>query len=544
VDAEPDACQAATEICDGLDNDCDGVVDNGFDLSTDPRNCGACGVICDLPYAFSTCEDATCVLDHSQGEDGCLPGHWDVNGDPGDGCEYACHITNDGTEICDGQDNDCDGVADESFDLQSDPRNCGQCNRVCAFFQGVGACVGGQCTLESCRGGYVDKDGNPDNGCECQMALTPTAVPCVEGQPGQCGPGEVCADVTGDGSSVCATAPPDLCDGVDSDCDGQVDEDAILPSGGCYTHPVGCTEQAPGVFSCVGACAAGVPACVGGTEVCSGQVGPAAEVCDGTDNDCNGVVDDGFDLQNDPANCGGCGVRCSLLVPNAVPQCVAGRCEVLVCLPGFWDVNHDPGDGCEYSCTLSAGGVERCGDGVDNDCDGQVDEGFDFTSDPINCGSCGHDCSVGRPFGTDVQGCVAGQCVFACQQDHYDLDGDIGAGTAGNGCEYACSVSNGGVEVCDGVDNDCDGHVDEGFDKQNDPANCGGCGIQCSASVGANQRVDGCAGGVCQFACQGGFVDLDGDGALGATGTLRVRADRRGGGGVRRRGQRLRRPGR
>ncbi|MFH2006022.1 MAG: MopE-related protein [bacterium] len=515
-DAEPDACVPTEEVCDGVDNDCDGVPDNGFDTTSDPYNCGACGTVCEFDYGDATCIASSCHMTD------CFPGHWDTNGDEADGCEYSCHTTNNGQEVCDGVDNDCDGQVDEDFDLQNDPNNCGQCHYACAFFQGVGACVAGNCELSACRGGFVDKDGNAANGCECMMDLVEGTVPCDEAVPGTCGAGEVCADVTGDGSSFCATIPIDGCDGVDQDCDGQVDEDAPsqMAAGDCYTNPVGCTETFPGsgVFNCVGECTAGQPTCVGGSVVCGNQTGPAAELCDNLDNDCNGVVDDGYDKLNDPANCGGCGIQCSATVVNAVPICLAGQCQVLACLPGFWDVNGDPADGCEYACTLTNGGVERCGDSVDNDCDGLVDEGFDFTTDPANCGACGNNCGTNIPFGTSVAGCVGGACQYQCEPNHYDLNGDLAAGQAGNGCEYSCTQTNGGVEACDDVDNNCDGQVDEGVNKLTDPTNCGACGNLCSAHVGTNSVVTGCANGVCVFGCAAGAVDLNGDVSLGDTG--------------------------
>ena len=513
-DAEPDACVVTEEVCDGLDNDCDGVVDNGYDLATDPYNCGACGTICEFDYAFATCDASQCAMGT------CLPGHWDVNGDPADGCEYACHETNDGSEVCDSVDNDCDGQIDEDFDLLTDPNNCGLCHRTCAFFNGVGSCSGGNCELDSCRGGHVDKDGNPNNGCECQMGLVEGTVACVEGGPATCDASEVCADVSGDGSAFCATIPADGCDGVDNDCDGQTDEDAasLLSNAACYTHPVGCTADASGIYTCLGLCQTGIPTCAGGEVVCGAQTGPAAELCDDLDNDCNGVVDDGFDKLSDPANCGGCGVQCSAIVTNGIPGCAGGACVVLACLPGFWDLNNDPTDGCEYACSYTNGGVEACGDSIDNDCDGQTDEGFDFTNDPANCGTCGNDCSSNVPFGTSVTGCVASTCTYHCEPNHYDLNGDVGLGQAGNGCEYACTVTNGGTEACDGVDNNCDGTADEGFDKQTDVANCGSCNYACVDHVGASSVVAGCANGVCLFACVGGFADLNGDVGLGASG--------------------------
>ncbi|MFH2009062.1 MAG: MopE-related protein [bacterium] len=510
-DAEPDACVASEEVCDGVDNDCDDLIDEDFDLQTDRYNCGSCGTICEFDYGDATCIGGDCHLAS------CFPGHWDNNGDETDGCEYSCHTTNNGVEVCDNVDNDCDGEVDEDFDLQTDPLNCGQCHRTCSFFNGVGSCTGGQCELSDCRGGHVDKDGDPDNGCECTMNLAEGTVPCVEGTPGACAAGEVCADVTGDGSSFCAVIPEDGCDGVDDDCDGTVDEDAPAQLGGtnCYTHPVGCTADASGLYTCVGLCQAGVPTCSGGAVICGAQTGPAAELCDNLDNDCNGVVDDGYDKQNDPANCGGCGIQCSSLVAHAIPGCTGGQCVIIACLPGFWDINGDPSDGCEYSCSFTNGGMEACGDGVDNDCDGQIDEGFDYTTDPSNCGSCGNSCSTNVPFGTAVTGCTGGVCQYTCEPNHYDLNGDVGQGQAGNGCEYACSVTNGGVEACDNTDNDCDGQTDEGFDKQSDVNHCGGCNQVCADHVGASSVVAGCANGVCQYACVPGTVDLNGDVSLG-----------------------------
>jgi len=515
-DASPDACVPQEEVCNGLDDDCDGVADNGFDLDQDPNNCGSCGHVCEIPNALATCEGGTCVLA------GCQPGHWDVNEDPTDGCEYACHRTNDGTELCDGMDNDCDGAADEDFDLQTDPLNCGACSNVCVFLNGFGACVGGQCALDACRGGYVDVDGSSQNGCECRMDLVEGTTPCVEGQPGACGAGEVCADVTEDGSSFCATIPADGCDGRDNDCDGQTDEDfaAVLPSTQCYTFTSGCTQDASGNYGCTGQCGAGTWTCPAGELVCVGQTGPQAESCNDLDDDCNTVVDDGVDKLTDPNNCGSCGFQCGPLLPNAIPGCVNGSCTIVDCLPGYWDL--DAGQpGCEYACTVTNGGVEACGDGLDNDCNGQTDEGFDLQADPNNCGACGHSCEVSKPYGTAVvtpDTCLAGQCRFQCLPSFYDRDGDLPTqGESGNGCEEYCEITH-ATELCDGIDNDCNGQTDEGFDLATDLANCGACGRDCDAIKGANTTATACAASVCQYACLTDYVDLNGDLAAGDAG--------------------------
>ena len=155
------------------------------------------------------------------------------------------------------------------------------------------------------------------------------------------------------------------------------------------------------------------------------------EVCDGLDNDCDGGTD------NVPAPVDGaiwvrnCGTR-----PNASPaNCGVGGC-VFACTPGFFDRNADMNDGCE--CESSA---EVC-DGEDNDCNGIVDDG-----DPaILCPS---------PEGADGA-CAGRACIYQCQVGHVDIDGDLRAGPDGTGCECAPS----GEEVCDGLDNDCDGLVD------------------------------------------------------------------------------------
>ncbi len=98
---------AGVEACDDLDNNCNGIVDEGFDFMTDVVNCGGCNVTCSFPFATATCMSGVC----KQGA--CLPGFYDR--DPlVPGCETACEKSNGGVEICDGQDNDCNGVVDDN----------------------------------------------------------------------------------------------------------------------------------------------------------------------------------------------------------------------------------------------------------------------------------------------------------------------------------------------------------------------------------------------------------------------------------------------
>ncbi len=442
-------CLTRAETCNEQDDDCDGIIDDGFELQTDPRNCGRCGVVCIFANSGPTCAAGRCRMGT------CMTGFVDLDGLPQNGCE--CQLSADGAEVCDGKDNDCDGSIDQGFDLASDVANCGGCGQACTYANATPLCARGSCAMGACAPGFHDVDRSARNGCE---------YACLASNGGS-----------------------EICDGLDNDCDGAVDESDARVGARCYpAETVGC-DMASG--ACAGTCALGTYVCLPGGLTCQGARLPEADGCDALDNDCDGTADEDYDLQNDPRWCGGCGRLCRL--PNAVNGCSGGVCAVRSCLGGWVDLDGAAGNGCEYACT--ADGPEVC-DGRDNDCDGRIDvDDADLLFPPSNFCQQAGECGKG-PGGSARYA----QATFpVCR-----------SGAAGLAPDWICNYPSSaelfgpnqiaGQETrCDGLDNDCDGTPDEDLRPALgaeciDPTGVGECKrrgvVRCAADPAASPVCD------------------------------------------------------
>ncbi len=491
----------AQEYCDGFDNNCDGTTDEDCPpcVEGETQECGT--------------ELGQCI----KGIQTCVDGNWDI-----------CSGTGPSPEDCDGKDNDCDGATDESCPCQDgDQYPCSVDEGICV--EGTQLCEGGAWTgcrsgelpqAEICDGLDNDCDGMTDDGfmvgqycdgfgecgegeIECVTETTTLCSTEPDGSQDQSQPeicdgldndcdgltdedfevGEPCAGtgVCGDGTwecsadneRVCSTYPggsadqsqPQLCDGLDNDCDGETDEDFQVGS------------------SCVGegSCGEGQIECVTeSTTQCSTDPGGSAdqsqsELCDGQDNDCDGSTDEDFMIAG--VLCGNCG------------ECdpVAGGCV-----------------GNDAYCLGNCGYCRQLSD-TEFNCDAQAD----------SCGNCGACTGSGTQFNCAMdQAKCAGNCShcdgsgtsFSCAADDSICTGNCDA-CNGSGTSFSCaaddSICTGNCDVCIGSGTSFSCAADDSICIGNcDVCNGSGTSFSCAADDSiCTGNCDVCIGSGTSFSC-------------------------------------------
>ncbi|MBI5534466.1 MAG: hypothetical protein HY898_17205 [Deltaproteobacteria bacterium] len=490
----PQTVFAGSETCDGVDNDCNGTVDDGYQGSGQP-----CSVVTDPPV-FGPC---------ATGQTNCLEGD--------KGCTQTVKAL---PESCNAIDDDCNGTVDDVADINAECSE-GHTPSVKASVAAWVCSVQGKCVVGTCVKPYEDCDGLPDNGCEANLLI----------ELGHCGSCITFCDAM-NAAATCSTGKCHYtCDATYANCNDD------------WTD--GCESHLPDDMTNCGACGHVCVATTGSSECKAGLC--VVNSCSSGLGDCDSDPDNGCetDLATSEIHCADCATACSTF--HATPACVASVCQVTSCDNNWADCDNNAANGCEVNllddvnnCTTcgnkctSTNGTPSCNGGKcgiscptgSGDCDGVFATGCEVNtnSDVSNCGKCGHVCSAIH----STPACTNGSCSLTCTGGWADCDADASNGCETDlvndvlhcgGCGTPCiginatdmtCVAGECVNTCVVGFGDCDGDPHNGCETMtsNDLAHCGTCGVLCNPShaQGAN-----CIGGVCTATCLAGWDDCDGN---------------------------------
>ena len=475
-----------TETCNNLDDDCDSLIDEDFPgkaaMCSNNRQ-GKClvsganvcrtdgtGLACDSGQTACVAHVAgqACNVNNAAGANVvgtcitspaglvCDPTAAGTPGDPNNEVPFGCNNIDDDCdgkidenvagcscvpfgERCDGLDNDCDTVVDNG--VPPIPCGTGTC-------QGTRPCVG-----------FVGCNATPNcTGPTCCYGACNAQVPTTE-----------------------------VCDGIDNNCDGNADGftqacsnmpglpnlDPMNNPGGMHMPPSGCEILGPA--KCI--CHPGIRTCpLNGPGVfgaCLNEQQPRTEVCNGLDDDCDGLVDETPAVTcTNNTQCAATPLTPSCDNPSMMPN--MGTCRPADCSMG-----------CGAGQLLCVNGMQVCNatpapndntcNGVDDDCDGLVDEDW-LCADPDgpdNIPGNADDCPCTSPnVCNGKQKCVNGAVV---------CDGDPV-----------------GQESCNCLDDNCNGQIDEGTLCASGASctNCQ-CAFPCSMSEFPCPMGKACIGNFC-----------------------------------------------
>jgi hypothetical protein len=453
VDSDNDEACDAEDNCpalpnpDQLDDDQDGIGNlcddcpqdadpNQLDLDGDDVG-DACDVCPDLsnPDQLDVDQDGVGDLcDLCQNTPN--PNQIDADSDGlGDACDVCPDLSNP-----DQLDVDQDGVGDLCDLCQNTPNP----NQIDADSDGVGdACdvcpelsnpnqldrdqdgIGDQCdicvAMPNPSQDDLDQDGIGDACDNCLLVANPDQT-----DDDRDGLGDACDECIG-------TSGPELCDGIDNDCDNSVDEDPLL-SPRC---------EVPGG----GSCGIGEPRCEDGMIICEPLTTAQDELCNGLDDDCDGLIDESPEDEGRtcftdlPGRCSFGRSRCEngVLVCDANNLAVEEECDLIDSdCDGLID------EGTRNLCGLCGEVETEVCDGIDQDCDGVLDEGT-TCPDGYSCfeGTCADRCDSNECFGDTI--CVDGYCVDFC----HNVECEVGSACQAGVCIDLCAEVNcGDGEAC------------------------------------------------------------------------------------------------
>jgi large repetitive protein len=401
-----------TEVCDNLDNNCDGNVDSdAVDIGTWYADVDSDG-FGDVSVVEVSCSASTgYVADATD-------------------CDDADSAVNpSATEVCNGTDDNCDGNVDsDAVDVSAWYEDVDQDGF------GDGAEIVYSCEQPE---GYTQESGDCDDG---DSAYSPGAVEsdCTDPNDYNCDGSSGATDTDGDGYFACeecndrdASVSPgavEVCNEVDDDCNGATDEGLDVSY---YTDSDGdgYGDPATEILAC-----APEPDQVGDNTDCNDAnafVYPGAtEVCNGVDDDCSGGEDDGLPWTSSYVDADGDSF--------GDPAVVTSTCDGTIPAGSV----AAPGDCDDANAGVNPAAAESC-NGMDDNCDAEIDEGLNVTYYADDDGD-----SYGDPAVT------AETCAW------YGVPGYV---TDNTDCDDSDAGSSPGEsEVCDGSDNNCDGQVDEG----------------------------------------------------------------------------------
>ena len=387
----------AAEACNGVDDDCNGLEDDGLAVQSYYLDADGDGFGDALGVAVSAC--------------GPVAGRVANNTD----CDDSRAAVHPGVaEVCNGLDDDCSGAADDGLLFQD-------------YYP------------DSDADGFGAAGSTPEHSCQAVQGKVPNTLDCD------------------DTRAAVHPSATEVCNGKDDDCDGQVDNRLTFTAYYPDTDGDGFgSATASSTLACLPP--AGMTTNHTDCDDTRGAVHPGAvEICNGLDDDCNGQVDDAVGTLTYYPDADGDGFGDSAVAGQLSCQPVAGKVA-------------NAGDCDDTRAAVHPGAIELC-NVLDDDCNGLVDDG-PATND----------------YYPDADGDGYGSASVAAQASCGPVPGKVPSHSDCN--DSAAAIHPGAAEVCDGYDDDCNSQVDEG--------NPGG-GAAC-----ATGQAGVCAPGT--TTCQGGAL--------------------------------------